>query len=351
MSNPPPEADYQDYYQSDEDFSFDGRQDPFGPNRASKLRVKRRSYRHLPPTSNDALAHILPTLDAALGLDSDGTGTGIMSSNGQFPSFLENASGNPPAGMGGMQQRQAPSPSMSQQQQQGLNNVTNGVGMGLGGGMPVMAGMQMDVNMVYQRLLDLSEVLRENRERTQGIVAGAEELATRAAASGASPSLQEANNEVSAARIAELTRQVNQLQHVKQILLREQRENTKLIGEYETSLGNIVEEIRNFAYGKNLEKAQLSREYNKLLQDEKDAHLATRLEKDDWHVKFMRSVEMLRTAYKLRCEEEQVPIHVVAGLQNEVRSYRNALGMDPEKFEDETGYEILKELRNGVGEP
>lgn len=138
---------------------------------------------------------------------------------------------------------------------------------------------------------------------------------------------------------------------MKQILLREQRENTKLIGEYETSLGNVVEEIRNFAYGKNLEKAQLSREYNKLLQDEKDAHLATRLEKDDWHVKFMRSVEMLRIAYKLRCEEEQVPIHVVAGLQNEVRSYKNALGMDPEKFEEETGYEILKDLRNGVGEP
>ena len=47
----------------------------------------------------------------------------------------------------------------------------------MGVGMPVNAGQQMDVNMVYQKLLDLSEVLRENRERTQGIVAGAEELA------------------------------------------------------------------------------------------------------------------------------------------------------------------------------
>lgn len=88
--------------------------------------------------------------------------------------------------------------------------------------MPMNAGHQMDVNMLYQKVLELSEVLKENREQTQGIVAGAEELAvsdqfatscafgsscygtdrfiivqTRAAANGASPSLQEANAEIS----------------------------------------------------------------------------------------------------------------------------------------------------------
>jgi hypothetical protein len=100
-----------------------------------------------------------------------------------------------------------------------------------------------------------------------------------------------------------------------------------------------------------MEKTQAAREYNKLLQDEKDAHLATRLEKDDWHAKFMRSVHMLKTAYKLRCEEEELSIRIVAGLQNEVRGYRAALGMEPERFEDEYGYEILKDVKNGAGEP
>ncbi|MCJ1398095.1 hypothetical protein MMC11_001292 [Xylographa trunciseda] len=289
-------------------------------------------------------------LNLALGLQRDGSGTmSLNATNGSFPSFYEGPPTNGPV------QRQAPSP--MQQGQPGGNNGVNGVGQamnGMGVGMPANAGQQMDVNMVYQRLMELSEVLRDNRERTQGIVAGAEELATRAAANGASPSLQDANHEVSdrltghiyeAARIADLTRQVNQLQHVKQILVREQRENTKLIGEYETALATIVEEIRNFAFGKSLEKAQLSREYNKLLQDEKDAHLATRLEKDDWHAKFMRSVEMIRTAYRLRCEEEEVPVRIIAALQNEVRAYRNALGMEQERFEEETGFEILKDLR------
>ncbi|MCJ1381842.1 hypothetical protein MMC17_004954 [Xylographa soralifera] len=290
---------------------------------------------------------LFPDLNIALGLSRDGRGTmSLNATNGSFPSFLESPAGNGPV------QRQAPSP--MQQGQQGGNNVVNGVGQamnGMGVGMPANAGQQMDVNMVYQRLMELSEVLRDNRERTQGIVAGAEELATRAVANGASPSLQEANHEVSAARIADLTRQVNQLQHVKQILVHEQRENTKLIGEYETALGSIVEEIRNFSFTKSLEKAQISREYNKLLQDEKDAHLATRLEKDDWHTKFMRSVDMVRTAYKLRCEEEKVPVRIIAGLQNEVRAYRKALGMDPERFEEEVGFEILRDVKNGAGEP
>ena len=91
----------------------------------------------------------------------------------------------------------------SQQQQHQVNGTGSGMN-GLGGGMsngsgglPMNAGQQMDVNMLYQKVIELSEVLRENRERTQAIVAGAEELATRAAANGASPSLQEANAEIS----------------------------------------------------------------------------------------------------------------------------------------------------------
>ena len=109
--------------------------------------------------------------------------------------------------------------------------------------------------------------------------------------------------------------------------------------------------VRNYAYSVNMEKTQLSTNYNRLLQEERDAHLATRLEKDDWHTKFMRSVEMIRTAYKLRCEEEENQGRIVAGLQNEVRAYRNALGMEPEKFEEEYGYEILKGFHGGAGEP
>lgn len=102
--------------------------------------------------------------------------------------------------------------------------------------------------------------------------------------------------------------------------------------------------VRNYSFNNKTERTALTLHYNKLLQEEKDAHLMARLEKDDWHTKFMRSVEMLREAYRRRCEEDDVPVRIVSGLQNEVRAYRNALGMELERPEDEYGYELLKDV-------
>ena len=126
-----------------------------------------------------------PDLDLNLALWLDKYGNGTMSlnaANGSFAGYNEGptSNGGMSSASGGGMQRQAPSPMGQQQQQQGVNNGVNGVNGGMNGmgvSMPVNAGQQMDVNMVYQKLMELSEVLRDNRERTQGIVAGAEELA------------------------------------------------------------------------------------------------------------------------------------------------------------------------------
>lgn len=88
-----------------------------------------------------------------------------------YPSFLDNPPNlNNTAGSTG---RLAPSAMASQNQQ------ANGNGNGVNG-MPMIAGQQMDVNMLYQKVMELSEVLKENREKTQGIVNGAEDLAVSA---------------------------------------------------------------------------------------------------------------------------------------------------------------------------
>ncbi|KAI4254160.1 MAG: hypothetical protein L6R42_007312 [Xanthoria sp. 1 TBL-2021] len=279
--------------------------------RRREARESRRTTRQLPAVETDIESSEEPANEAM-----------SVNSNNLFPSFLDNNSRPPPP-----------------QQVNGNGGPMNGINLN----MPMNAGHQMDVNMLYQKILELSEMLRENREQTQAIVAGAEELATRAAANGATPSLQEANAEISAARIAELEKQLAREQNRNRSIMREQKENTRLIGEYETAVGNIVEMVRNYSYNNKQERSSLSLHYNKLLQDEKDAHLAARLEKDDWQARFMRSVEMLREAYKLRCEEEEIPIRIVSGLQNEVRAYRNALGMEPEKEEEEYGWELLKD--------
>lgn len=101
--------------------------------------------------------------------------------NNMFPTFLESpVTGN--NNLGGAP-RLAPSP-ISQQPQHAVNN-SNGNGAAMNGmnvGIPMNAGQQMDVNMLYQKVVELSEVLKENREKTQGIVSGAEELAVSACA-------------------------------------------------------------------------------------------------------------------------------------------------------------------------
>ena len=89
----------------------------------------------------------------------------IMTNN--FPSFLDTSPGTGNSG------RLNPLP-IAQQQQQQTNNNGNGAAMN---GIPMAAGQQADVNFLFQKLVELSEVLKDNREKTAGIIAGAEELA------------------------------------------------------------------------------------------------------------------------------------------------------------------------------
>lgn len=61
-----------------------------------------------------------------------------------------------------------------------MNGVNGGGVNGAGGamaGLPMNAGQQMDVNLLWQKVVELSEILRDNRERTRGMVEGAGELA------------------------------------------------------------------------------------------------------------------------------------------------------------------------------
>jgi hypothetical protein len=147
-----------------------------------------------------------------------------------------------------------------------------------------------------------------------------------------------------AARISELERALAKEKRQVEELKREQIENTKLIGEYEAGVGTMVEQIRNYCQSNNMQYLAQKNHYNQLLQAERDAHLESRLDRDYWHTQTMKCAEMIRTAYRLRAEEEELPVRIVAGLQNEVRAYRNALGMEPELPEEEFGWEILKDI-------
>lgn len=151
-----------------------------------------------------------------------------------------------------------------------------------------------------------------------------------------------------AARIADLESALAKEKTRVEILRHEQLENMKLIAEYEDAAGMMVEQIRTYCTNNEGHFLAQKAEYNRLLQDERDAHLKSRLDRDYWFSRFLKTAEMIRTAHRLRCEEEDVGMRVAAGLQNEVRAYRNALGMEPEKPEEEYGWEILRDAPAGV---
>lgn len=99
-----------------------------------------------------------------------------MSSNNIFASFLDTSASSSNQNTMGNVPRLAPSPMAGTQQSQNNANGNNGAAMN---GLPMAAGSQMDVNFLYQKVFELSEILRDNREKTQSIVGAAEDLAVR----------------------------------------------------------------------------------------------------------------------------------------------------------------------------
>lgn len=140
-----------------------------------------------------------------------------------------------------------------------------------------------------------------------------------------------------------LTHQLHTAHRTISTLSRENRENTRLIGDYEVALGSVVEMVRNYAFHQNQAAATLATHYNRLLQEEKDAHLEARLEGGEWRGRFERCVEMLREGYRRSCEEEGVEEEVVRELREEVRGLRKVVGEGGE------GGEVRREVGGGGG--
>lgn len=91
--------------------------------------------------------------------NTQGAGPGMYSSFESSPNNLSNL------------RSPSMSPSLPHAQVNG-----GGAGGGLAAGMPINAGQQMDLNHLYEMVLELSDVLKNNREMTRSIVTSAEDL-------------------------------------------------------------------------------------------------------------------------------------------------------------------------------
>lgn len=238
----------------------------------------------------------------------------------------------------------------------GASPTTSHLGQANGNGMngavnymtPLPVGHQQDINFLYAQIQELTSLLKSNREKVGAITRTAEEVARRA--NGAMAIDGEGNKETDAARVRELELHLAKANRVIEIHKHEQTENTALIAQYEDAMGTATEQIRNYCTENEGRYLGQRRHYNDLLQAEKDEHLQTRLDRDEWHAKCMRVCEMIRTATRLRNEEWNEELGIISGLQYEVRVYRNALGMEKEKPEEETGRPYLQALRQKLSD-
>lgn len=123
------------------------------------------------------------SMNSGAGVTSNGPGSGVFSG-------FDNSSSNP--NMANVP-RQSMSPGLPHPPAQ-----ANGGGMGaaMNASMSMNAGHQMDLHHLYEMVLELSEVLKNNREVTKSIVSSAEEIMKHGASEGASSAIQQVNGEI-----------------------------------------------------------------------------------------------------------------------------------------------------------
>ncbi|RMZ88098.1 hypothetical protein DV736_g4669, partial [Chaetothyriales sp. CBS 134916] len=208
----------------------------------------------------------------------------------------------------------------------------------------VSPGHQQDLNYLFDKIQELSKLLASNREKVRELTKKAEDAGRRALANGTHPDTDgEGSVQTDGARILELERELKQRDYLIDAYKHEQRENTSLIGLYEHTVGIMTEQIRNYCLGIEQRFLDQQRHYNNLLQLEKDDHLKSRLERDEYFAQTLKLSGQIRHANRLRTDEWCDEFRVIAALQTQVRCLHRVAGWDPEKPEEEAGWEYLRD--------
>lgn len=105
---------------------------------------------------NTAFASATMSLNSASGMSSNNSGSSV------FSGYVDNSS--------------VPRPPMSPALSHTSSQVNGGSMPGMNGNVPMNAGHQMDLQHLYDMVLELSDVLKNNREMTKNIVTSAEDL-------------------------------------------------------------------------------------------------------------------------------------------------------------------------------
>ena len=295
--------------------------------------------------------------------------------------------------------RQAPSP--------GPPHQTNGIGansMANLNNSVLPAGQQADMNHLWGVVEQLSQVLAENRVQTAGIVSSVQQiqvrsptlypehsshhpvilltqpLQSRAAANGTSPTVASLNHDLqhssavaqlqnsttspplptgtsASQQISQLTRELTQLQQSHASLAHSHTSLLTLLTQHETLLDTaILPQLRRYAHAHTLALTSLHAHYQRLLEEERAANLALRLEHQKWQEGLGRVSRWARLALRENGEEEgrRKQRERLGRLREENRVLRNLVGWEERGDESEEEGESRAEdevgQNTGVGD-
>lgn len=247
-----------------------------------------------------------------------------------------------------------------------INTQSNGL-MSAGGLPPLSipnslphAGNQQDLNYVMNLLNQLSEQVRQNREQTEHIITGVRHIHDRRDTASttttqddlplpngdsntdASPpdqQRQQSTNDL-LARIADLEHRLSTLNTSHEAALASASSWQSIATHYESIQSYINTKVRD--YTSQCQRAMFSwhHHYLDLLQKEKDANVAMRLEHSKWQESLKKVLEYNREALKARSEELEPFEKERAELRTQNRCYRRLLGLSVAEDEDEQAEEL-----------
>lgn len=224
--------------------------------------------------------------------------------------------------------------------------------MNMLGGLP-QAGQQMDINILYNLVLQLSEELARNREYVASLVSSVHRLEARAAEEGASPTLASASAELSGTSNAsrqhiEISRLQNELAAANRTINNLTESNTaysNLLLDHENALSSIIEKIRPYAHSHTDHVLALHRHYNGIIAQERQEKMELRLDQQQWQSGLGRVAEYARLALRETNDGNLGLLARVAKLKEENRTLRKLANVEDgwDSGEDEEEGEVRLE--------
>ncbi|KAI9886945.1 MAG: hypothetical protein M1823_001237 [Watsoniomyces obsoletus] len=278
----------------------------------------------------------------------------------------------------------------------GMNPSVGGGGAGNAGlnAMPMAPGHQMDLNYIWQLVQELSAVLAENRESTEGIVRKVGELQRRAlretaerrgapanmtagevleALHGVIPgahqvdsinsfsattapggrtttTTSDATAAAAAATIADLQAQNETLRERNAFLQNECMELDSLVTDHVNAIETILGLVRNFSQSNTQTIINIHRTYHEQLDAERQTNMDLRNEHFEWQARLMNLAGLLREAYRESTNDEALTeVALIAGLRSEVRALRRHIGLPVDDSDEEGGGSAGGGVGGGTG--